>query len=86
MARTPEYTPITPMSGGLVHATTLREPFHTACGLKWRGWKIVPHALTCKECEAALSSNQGVKQGFGKRKRGAGKRKQPKARHGRKGK
>ena len=75
MVRTPEYTPITPIAGGLVHATTLQAPFHTACGLEWRGWKIVPRPLTCAACEAALyrKTDHGLKQGLGKRKKAGGK-------------
>ena len=65
-----EYTTITPRGGGLIHATTIREPFHTACGIEWRGWLIAPMELTCKACEDALSNGeQGTRYGRGKKKK-----------------
>jgi hypothetical protein len=65
----PVYTSITPRGGGLVHAVTLKAPFHTACGIRWEGWLIGPKELTCTACEAALytTKQHGLKKGKGKR-------------------
>lgn len=66
-----EYTTITPKGGGLIHATTIHDPFHTACGIEWRGWLIEPKELTCSACEEALEEalhEHGMKRGKGKRK------------------
>ena len=50
-----EFTPVTPRSGGLVHATTLFEsPGVTACGKKFRGWKVALKRLDCLACKAKL--------------------------------
>lgn len=69
-----QYTTITPRGGGLIHATTIREPFHTACGIEWRGWVIAPLGLTCRACENALETKvKGVKQGRGKKSKRRGR-------------
>jgi hypothetical protein len=64
-----EYTTITPRGGGLIHATTIHDPYFTVCGIEWRGWLIAPKKLTCKACEEALERtvSAGVKRGRGKR-------------------
>lgn len=65
------YTPITPRTGGLVHATTLRSMYRTVCGLTWSGWRIAPLRLTCSACEEALynATKYGSKKGKGKRRK-----------------
>lgn len=67
----PTYTPIIPRGGGLIHATTLTSPSHTACGLPWSGWLAhTEYELTCTSCVANLYTNKshGVKAGKGRKK------------------
>lgn len=59
-----EFTPVTPRSGGLVHATTLFEsPGTTVCGKKFRGWIVALKRLDCQACKAKMhkSVRLGVK-------------------------
>lgn len=46
-----QYTPVTPARGGLVHATTLSTPGHTACGRKFVAWVVALRPLTCQDCK-----------------------------------
>ena len=48
------YYPVTPVTGGEVHATSLEEPARTICGHKFVGWAIAPKRLTCKRCKELL--------------------------------
>ncbi len=52
--RVVQYSPITPVRGGLTHATSLATPGETACGRRYSGWKVALEPLTCMDCKAAV--------------------------------
>lgn len=54
MAVNLNFIPVTPRTGGEVHATSLDKPGSTACNREFRGWKVVPHKLTCQQCKERL--------------------------------
>ncbi len=49
-----EFTPVTPRSGGLVHATSLTDAHKTACGRVASGWKVALQTLTCLKCKELI--------------------------------
>lgn len=57
-----EYTPVAPKNGGETHATSLREPGFTVCGIKFRGWVICPHKLSCQKCKDGLKHRPPVRK------------------------
>jgi hypothetical protein len=46
-----EWTPITPMKGGLVHMTSLTDVHRTQCGKITSGWRIALLPVSCEACK-----------------------------------
>lgn len=55
-----QMTPIKPIHGTVVHATSLSTPQRTACGLSCDGWMVAPVAepvaarVSCEKCQRAM--------------------------------
>lgn len=54
-----DWTPVTPRTGGLVHATSMRDPARTACGKRFIGWNVSTKTLSCSKCQLALEGPGG---------------------------
>jgi hypothetical protein len=47
-----QYTPVKASRGRLVHATDLRRPKKTLCGITTKGWVVALGRLDCPGCKA----------------------------------
>lgn len=48
------WTPITPVKGGLVHITSLTDAHRTACNKICSGWRVALGLVTCENCQRAV--------------------------------
>lgn len=48
------WTPVTPLTGGLVHMTSLTSATRTQCGKVCTGWRISIEKVDCAKCQAAV--------------------------------
>lgn len=56
------WTPITPIGGGLIHATSLTESDRTMCGKACTGWKVATNILSCEGCKSHLNGSKQRKR------------------------
>lgn len=49
-----QFTPISAPRGKRVHATSMRTPTRTACGIRISGWYVALRELNCRECMLAV--------------------------------
>lgn len=46
-----QYTPVRAPRGRLIHATDLRRPRKTLCGITTKGWLVATTPLDCPACK-----------------------------------
>jgi hypothetical protein len=49
-----QFTPIRAARGKRVHATSMRTPTRTACGVRFAGWHVALGELDCHDCLLAV--------------------------------
>ena len=49
-----QFTPIRAARGKRIHATSMRTPTRTACGVRFAGWRVALGELNCPDCLLAV--------------------------------